>query len=435
MFCPSKFGLRERRGALEHSANTMAKLDRLQKLKILADAAKYDASCASSGSIKRNSKSSGGIGSTTGMGICHSYAPDGRCISLLKILLTNVCMFDCHYCINRSSSDVRRAAFTVDEVVDLTMDFYKRNYIEGLFLSSGIIRSPDYTMEMLVQVAKKLRIEHKFGGYIHLKTIPEADPALLADAGLYADRLSINIELPSDAAIAEFAPEKSGPLIRKTMADLSGRITEAKVERRKSRKAPLFAPGGHSTQMIVGADASDDAAILQTSAKLYTGVGLKRVYYSAFSPIPDASKRLPLAAPPLMREHRLYQADWMLRFYGFSVGEIIANAQGGLLDLDVDPKMAWALMNRQSFPVDLNRAPREMLLRVPGLGTKGVGAVVRARRFGRLRLADVERLCRSTRKMRPWIIAEDWHPGARLDSDMLRAQMARPAKQMDLFAA
>jgi len=413
----------------------MAQLDRSQKLEILADAAKYDASCASSGSVKRGSSKTGGIGSTTGMGICHSYAPDGRCISLLKILLTNYCMFDCHYCINRSSSGVRRAAFTVDEVVDLTLDFYKRNYIEGLFLSSGIIRSPDYTMELLVQVAKKLRIEHKFGGYIHLKTIPEADPDLLADAGLYADRLSINIELPSDAAIEEFAPEKSGPLIRKTMADLSGRITEAKVERRKSRKAPLFAPGGHSTQMIVGADASDDATILQTSSKLYTGVGLKRVYYSAFSPIPDASKRLPLAAPPLMREHRLYQADWMLRFYGFSVGEILGGAQGGHLDLEVDPKLAWALMNRDQFPVDLNRAPREMLLRVPGLGTKGVGAILRARRFGRLRLADVERLCRSTKKMRAWIIAADWQPGRWLDGANLRSQMVRPARQMELFAA
>lgn len=413
----------------------MAKLDRSQKLEILADAAKYDASCASSGSVKRDSKANGGIGSITGSGICHSYAPDGRCISLLKILLTNYCMFDCHYCINRSSSDVRRAAFTVDEVVDLTLDFYKRNYIEGLFLSSGIIRSPDYTMELLVQVAKKLRTEHKFGGYIHLKTIPEADPALLADAGLYADRLSINIELPTDAAIAEFAPEKSGPLIRKTMADLGARIGDAKAERKKSRKAPLFAPGGHSTQMIVGADASDDAAILTTSSKLYAGVGLKRVYYSAFSPIPDASKRLPLTAPPLMREHRLYQADWMLRFYGFSVGEIIASSAAGHLDLEVDPKMAWALLNRHSFPVDLNRAPREMLLRVPGLGPKGVSAVLRARRFGRLRLGDVERLCRSTRKMRAWIIAEDWHPGARLDSTALRAQMAHPARQMDLFAA
>lgn len=413
----------------------MAKLDRSQKLEILADAAKYDASCASSGSIKRNSRTSGGIGSTTGAGICHSYAPDGRCISLLKILLTNYCMFDCHYCINRSSSDVRRAAFTVDEVVDLTLDFYKRNYIEGVFLSSGIIRSPDYTMELLVQVAKKLRTEHKFNGYIHLKTIPEAASDLLAEAGLYADRLSINIELPSDAAITAFAPEKSGPLIRKTMADLGSRITEAKAERRKSRKAPLFAPGGHSTQMIIGADASDDAAILDTSSKLYSSVGLKRVYYSAFSPIPDASKRLPLTAPPLMREHRLYQADWMLRFYGFSVGEIIDGAGGGHLDLEVDPKMAWALLNRQSFPVDLNRAPREMLLRVPGLGPKGVGAVIRARRFGRLRLGDVERLCRSTRKMRPWIIAADWHPGARLDGTGLRAQMTRPARQLDLFAA
>ena len=411
----------------------MAVLSRSEKLAILADAAKYDASCTSSGSVKRNSLKSGGIGSTTGMGICHSYAPDGRCISLLKILMTNYCMFDCHYCINRTSSNVRRAAFTVQEVVDLTLDFYKRNYIEGLFLSSGIIRSPDWTMEQLVEVARKLRVEHKFGGYIHLKTIPEADPDLMTEAGRYADRLSINIELPDDRAIAAYAPEKSGKRIRKTMATLGHRIGEAKVERKANRKAPLFAPGGHSTQMIVGADPSNDAKILTTSSGLYGSYGLKRVYYSAFSPIPDASSRLPVAAPPLIREHRLYQADWLLRFYGFTVGEILEGGEGGHLDLAIDPKLAWALKNRGGFPVDLNRADRETLLRVPGLGTKGIGKILSARRFGALRLGDLERLVQSVRKILPFVTLADWHPGGRLDSLSLRARLTPPAEQMELF--
>ncbi|MET0363072.1 MAG: putative DNA modification/repair radical SAM protein, partial [Sphingobium sp.] len=271
----------------------MSKLSRLEKLAILADAAKYDASCASSGAQKRNSRATDGIGSTTGMGICHSYAPDGRCISLLKILMTNMCMFDCTYCINRSSSGVRRAAFTAKEVVDLTLDFYKRNYIEGLFLSSGIVRSPDYTMEQIVEVARSLREDHGFRGYIHLKTIPEGDPELIAQAGRFADRLSINIELPSDEGIAALAPEKDGARIRRTMADLGQRIGNAKAERKLSRKAPIFAPAGQSTQMIVGADASGDDRLLATSSALYGRYGLRRVYYSAFSPIPDASRTLP----------------------------------------------------------------------------------------------------------------------------------------------
>ena len=298
-------------------------LTTLEKLAILADAAKYDASCASSGTDKKSSLKSKGIGSTEGMGICHAYAPDGRCISLLKILLTNYCRFDCHYCVNRVSSNVARARFSVEEVVDLTIGFYKRNYIEGLFLSSGIIQSPDYTMEQVVSVARKLRTEHAFSGYIHLKTIPDADPDLLAEAGRWADRLSINVELPSQASLTRLAPEKDGTRIRKAMGGMRLRIDEAKGERKLSRKAPRFAPAGQSTQMIVGADPSDDAAILRQSSSLYASYGLSRVYYSAFSPIPDASRLLPLAPPPLMREHRLYQADWLLRFYGFGVDEII----------------------------------------------------------------------------------------------------------------
>ena len=415
----------------------MSKLSRLEKLAILADAAKYDASCASSGAQKRNSRGSGGIGSTTGMGICHSYAPDGRCISLLKILMTNMCMFDCTYCINRSSSNVRRAAFTAKEMVDLTLDFYKRNYIEGLFLSSGIIRSPDYTMEQMVEVARSLREDHGFRGYIHLKSIPEGDPDLIARAGRYADRLSINIELPSDEGIAALAPEKDGGRIRRTMADLGTRIADAKAERKVNRKAPIFSPAGQSTQMIVGADASGDDRLLATSHALYDRYGLRRVYYSAFSPIPDASRSLPAKAPPLLREHRLYQADWLLRFYGFSLREIGTTMQAGHLPLDMDPKMAWALEKRDMFPVDVNRAPRENLLRVPGLGVKVVDRLIAARRHGRLRLEDVGRLCRSLRQIRPFIVASDWQPTGLLDRIDLKAQIVPAAKptQLALFPA
>ncbi|MCE7795975.1 putative DNA modification/repair radical SAM protein [Sphingobium sufflavum] len=413
----------------------MAKLTRLEKLAILADAAKYDASCASSGATKRDSRDSGGIGSTTGMGICHSYAPDGRCISLLKILMTNQCMFECTYCINRSSSNVRRAAFTVQEVVDLTLDFYKRNYIEGLFLSSGIVRSPDYTMEQIVEVARRLREEHGFRGYIHLKTIPEGDADLIARAGRYADRLSINLELPTDDGIAALAPEKDGARIRRTMAHLGARIGDAKAERRTSKKAPVFAPAGQSTQIIVGADASNDDHMLRTSSALYGRYGLRRVYYSAFSPIPDASRSLPAQPPPLLREHRLYQADWLLRFYGFSVEEISATMQGGHLALDMDPKLAWAIERREMFPVDVNRAPRESLLRVPGLGARVVDRLIAARRHRRLRLDDVARLCRSLRAIRPFIEAADWRPVGLLDRADLKARIvpAKPPAQLSLF--
>ncbi len=404
----------------------------LEKLAILADAAKYDASCASSGTDKKSSLKTRGIGSTEGMGICHAYAPDGRCISLLKILLTNYCRFDCHYCVNRVSSNVRRARFTVDEVVDLTLGFYKRNYIEGLFLSSGIIQSPDYTMEQVVAVARKLRTEHRFGGYIHLKTIPDADPDLLAEAGRWADRLSINIEMPSQESLRRLAPEKDAGRIRKAMGGMRLRIDGAKAERKESRKAPRFAPAGQSTQMIIGADPSDDSAILRQSSSLYASYGLRRVYYSAFSPIPDASRILPLVKPPLMREHRLYQADWLLRFYGFNVEEIVEASDGGMLDLHVDPKTAWALKHREQFPIDLNRAPRESLLRVPGLGVKAITKILSSRRYHALRLEELTRLCHSVKKMMPWIICADWHPGGLTDKTDLKARLA-PAMQFDLF--
>ena len=412
----------------------MARLDLRHKLSVLADAAKYDASCASSGSSKRDSVGGKGVGSTEGMGICHAYTPDGRCVSLLKILLTNFCIYDCAYCINRASSNVERARFSVQEVVDLTLNFYKRNYIEGLFLSSGIIRSGDYTMEQLVRVARMLREEHDFRGYIHLKLIPEADPKLVEEAGLYADRLSANIELPRDEALARLAPQKDVGVIKKAMGQVRLKVEAARPARTDRAKPRKFAPGGQSTQLIVGADGAPDTEILDRSASLYGGYGLRRVYYSAFSPIPDASSVLPLSKPPLMREHRLYQADWLIRFYGFSAPEIGEGAVGGMLDLAVDPKLAWALNQRAQFPVDVNRAPREMLLRVPGLGVKAVDRIVSVRRYRTLRLEDVARLTRSVDKVRPWITALDWTPGGLTDAADLKARLTtRASEQLSLF--
>jgi putative DNA modification/repair radical SAM protein len=410
-------------------------LDVQQKLAILADAAKYDASCASSGSRTRDSRGGKGMGSSApGMGICHAYAPDGRCISLLKILLTNSCIFDCHYCINRKSSNVRRARFTVDEVVGLTLAFYKRNYIEGLFLSSGIIRSPDYTMERIVEVAKRLREAHDFRGYIHLKTIPDADPALVHAAGLYADRVSINVELPTRAGLARLAPEKDGGRIEAAMGEMRSAIADGEDAKARYKAAPAFAPAGQSTQMIVGADAATDAAIVGRAAKLYDRFRLRRVYYSAFSPIPEASAVLPLVRPPLLREHRLYQADWMLRFYGYSSAEVAAAAEpSGNFPLDIDPKLAWALAHRDSFPVDVNRAPREQLLRVPGLGVKAVDAILAARRLRRLRLADLARLTHGLARLRPFLVAADWRPTALADR-LEPVVRARP-EQLELFSA
>ena len=396
------------------------------KLRILADAAKYDASCASSGAPKR-AAGKNGLGSTTGSGICHSYTPDGRCVSLLKILLTNYCLFDCAYCINRRSSNVRRARFTVDEVVGLTVSFYNRNYIEGLFLSSGIIRSPDYTMEQMMLVAKKLRREHGFAGYIHLKTIPEANPWLIEQAGLFADRLSINLELSSETSLKRLAPEKQGATIRAAMGQMHARIAEAREERRH------FSPAGQSTQLIVGADDTTDEAVLRTSDTLYRDYRLQRVYYSAFSPIPEASTVLPLKPPPLQRENRLYQADWLLRYYGFTVPEISAGGEGGMLDLAVDPKLAWALKHRDCFPVDVNSAGRDMLLRVPGLGARAVDKIIAARRHTRLRLSDIARLTTAIRRARAFLITLDHHPAGLTDRAGLREFLVRPSRQLGLF--
>jgi putative DNA modification/repair radical SAM protein len=387
------------------------------KLAILADAAKYDASCASSGAPKRHSTPGSGMGSTTGMGICHSYTPDGRCVSLLKILLTNFCVYDCLYCINRRSSDVPRARFSIDEVVELTLSFYRRNYIEGLFLSSGIIRSADYTMEQLVEVARRLRLDHQFNGYIHLKTIPEASSELISSAGRYADRLSVNVELPSRDALAALAPEKTETSIKRAMGAIRIGMDEA---REGGKRAPPFAPAGQSTQVIIGADSSTDASIINSADSLYRAYRLKRIYYSAFSPIKHSSSRLPIKAPPLAREHRLYQADWLMRFYGFSSSEIVAAMPRGNLDLDVDPKTSWALLNRGVFPVNVNVAPRESLLRVPGLGVRVVDRIIRSRRHGALRYADLKRLGAVLRRARHFIVACDYHPASDQSSERLR---------------
>ncbi|MGJ7492671.1 putative DNA modification/repair radical SAM protein [Variovorax sp. ZT4R33] len=430
-------------------------MDTQRKLAILADAAKYDASCASSGTRERNSVGGRGIGSTEGSGICHSYAPDGRCISLLKILLTNFCQYDCLYCVNRVTSNVPRARFTVDEVVQLTLDFYRRNCIEGLFLSSGIIRSPDYTMEQVVEVARVLREVHDFRGYLHLKTIPDASPELLQKAGRYADRLSINVELPTVQGLEALAPEKDGAAIRRSMARLRVHIDDAKGAQRDAARtavvsmpkagarrapAPVFAPAGQSTQMIVGADATDDRTILSASAQLYGAYQLRRVYYSAFSPIPDASSSLPLAAPPMVREHRLYQADWLMRFYGFAHDEIVPPAAtgvatGGMLSLDVDPKLAWALAHRERFPVDLDTAPREMLLRVPGLGVKAVERLLVARRVRRVRSEDLARLRVPLKKVLPFVQLVDHRPGRSLDAADLASRFKPAPVQASLFSA
>ena len=414
----------------------MSRLDTRAKLAILADAAKYDASCASSGTARRDSRGGKGMGSTEGMGICHAYAPDGRCISLLKILLTNSCIFDCHYCINRKSSNVPRARFTAQEVVGLTLAFYKRNYIEGLFLSSGIIGSSNYTMEQLVEVARCLREDHDFRGYLHLKTIPDADPELVRQAGLHADRVSINVELPTPAGLKRLAPEKDGTRIETAMGEMKASIGDARDATRKYKSAPRFAPAGQSTQMIIGADAASDRDIVARASQLYGRFDLRRVYYSAFSPIPDASAVLPLKRPPLMREHRLYQSDWLMRFYGFKPAEV-ADAAGpdGMLPLDVDPKLAWALKFREMFPVDVNHAPKEALLRVPGLGTKAVDRIIQSRRWRSLRLGDVARLTVSVVKVRPFIIALDWRPTLLTDRVDLRSLVAPRERQLELFAA
>lgn len=351
----------------------------LDKLTVLAESAKYDVSCASSGVTRRHRE--GGVGSASGWGICHTFTADGRCVSLLKIMLTNHCVYDCAYCINRRSNDIRRASFTVGELVDLTIGFYRRNYIEGLFLSSGVLRNPDYTMERMVRVVRELRTVHRFNGYIHMKSIPGASAELVHEAGLYADRLSVNVEIPTDENLRRLAPEKNHASVYAPMGYIQQGVLASAEERRLFRHAPRFAPAGQSTQMIVGATDESDRDILLLSSALYGRPTMKRVYYSGFIPVNPYDKRLPaLDKAPLVRENRLYQADWLMRFYGFRAEEI-ADEQTPRLDLDIDPKLAWALRNPAFFPVDVNRADYEALLRVPGIGVKSARLIVSSRRY------------------------------------------------------
>ena len=362
----------------------------LEKLKILAGAAKYDVSCASSGTTRKNPAK--GIGNTSGWGICHSFTEDGRCISLLKIMLSNYCIYDCAYCINRKSNDIPRTSFTPEEIASLTIEFYRRNYIEGLFLSSGVLRNPDYTMERMVAVARILRTTHHYNGYLHMKAIPGASQQLIAQAGLLADRLSVNIEIPTENNLKMLAPDKDFKSVLEPMKIISTNILESKEERKKYRKAPLFSPSGQSTQLIIGATNDTDNLILKLSSALYTRRDLKRVYYSGYIPVNSYDTRLPaLNTPPLRREHRLYQADWLMRFYGFKASEI-ANEENPQLDLDVDPKVSWALRNPQLFPVDINKADPAMLLRVPGIGTHSVQLILMGRKHNRLNSGHLQKM-------------------------------------------
>jgi putative DNA modification/repair radical SAM protein len=406
----------------------MVGLDVRQKLEILADAAKYDASCASSGAKRAGNGK--GIGHSDGTGICHSYTPDGRCVSLLKILLTNFCTYDCVFCVNRVSSDIRRARFTPDEVVNLTLDFYKRNYIEGLFLSSGIIQSPDYTMEQMIAVAKALREVHHFGGYIHLKTIPGCDQRLVTEAGTWADRLSANIELPTQQDLVQLAPEKKSAVIEATMGQIRAKKDENDDERKRIRSVAKFAPAGQSTQMVVGATAATDREIIERASGLYNTYRLKRIYYTGFSPYPQADARLPLLKTPLMREHRLYQADWLMRFYGFKAEELTTE-YAPTLSLTDDPKLTWAKAHPEFFPVDVNAAPREALMRVPGVGHRNVDRILGIRRYHRLAIGDLKKLHVRLKLAAQYVLAADHLPTA----ERVDARETRADEQMDLFAA
>lgn len=362
----------------------------LEKLKTLAGAAKYDVSCASSGTKRANTQA--GLGNASAWGICHSFTEDGRCVSLLKIMLSNYCIYDCAYCINRKSNDIQRATFTPEEIVSLTIEFYRRNYIEGLFLSSGVVVNPDHTMERMVRVARMLRTEHRYNGYIHLKTIPGSSPQLIADAGRWADRLSVNIEIPSESNLKLLAPDKDFRSVLEPMKIISANILESKEERKRHRNAPLFSPAGQSTQLIIGATNDTDQTILNLSSALYTRRALKRVYYSGYIPVNSYDSRLPaLNSPPLRREHRLYQADWLLRFYGFRTDELVT-AENPNLDPELDPKVTYALRNPQLFPVDVNKADPLMLLRVPGIGTRSVQLIVMARKHSRLNSVHLQKM-------------------------------------------
>lgn len=404
----------------------------LDKLKILAESAKYDVSCSSSGTSRSGKK--GMIGNAAGWGICHSFTEDGRCVSLLKIMLTNNCIYDCAYCINRRSNDVRRATFAVSELVELVIEFYRRNYIEGLFLSSGVVRNPDYTMERLVRIVKDLRQVHGFNGYIHLKSIPGANEELVNEAGLYADRMSVNIEIPNEDSLKTLAPEKDFKSVFTPMKFIQQGVLKSKEERRIFRHAPRFVPAGQSTQMIVGATADRDKDILRLSSALYRRPTMKRVYYSGYVHVNDYDHRLPaLKQPPLVRENRLYQADWLLRFYQFGVDEIV-NDEFPDLDLDVDPKLAWALRHPVFFPVDVNRADYEVLLRVPGIGVHSAMMIINARRFNRLNASGLKKIGVVMKKAKYFITCNELpvHTIQEVSPEQVRRLLvARPQKGYD----
>ena len=396
-----------------------------EKLQILADAAKYDVSCSSSGSNRKNKDKGTG---NTGNGICHTYTEDGRCVSLLKILFSNICIYDCAYCVSRRSNDVKRAAFTVQEVVDLTMNFYRRNYIEGLFLSSGIFKSADYTMERMMQVVKKLRLEENFNGYIHLKTIPGASPEIIHEAGLYVDRMSINLEMPTEIGLQQFAPEKNHAEVQKDLGIVNTRLMQLKDERKVIKHVPKYVPAGQTTQMVIGAHQETDQDILKMADYHYKNFGLKRVYYSGYIPINQEQNLLPAVGtpPPLIRENRLYQSDWLMRFYGFKQDEIV-NEKFPNLELDIDPKLSWALRHPECFPVDLNRADYHMILRVPGIGVQSAKKIISARRFSRLRIDQVKKIGISYSKARYFIRCADTPAFQKdLPAQNIRHQITQP---------
>ncbi len=376
-----------------------------EKLNILADAAKYDVSCSSSGGTRKNDNK--GLGDSHSSGICHTYTEDGRCVSLLKILLTNHCIYDCAFCVSRKSNDIERAAFTVEEVVSLTINFYRRNYIEGLFLSSGIFKNADFTMERLLKVVKKLRLEERFNGYIHLKTIPGASEELIREAGLYADRMSINLEMPTESGLKLLAPEKSHDDVRKPLGFVQSQIIQLKDEKKLIKSVPKFVPAGQSTQMVIGATPESDKDIMHTAAAFYKDFSLKRVYYSGYIPISNDA-RMPIIGtqPPLIRENRLYQTDWLMRFYGFHVNELL-NDSNPNLDIDIDPKLSWALRNLQFFPVDINVAAYKMILRIPGVGVTSAQKIVQARKFGRLRSDQLKKIGIAYNRAKHFIICAD----------------------------
>ena len=412
-------------------------MDVMEKLKILSDAAKYDVSCSSSGSQRKNKKD--GLGNASLSGICHSWSDDGRCISLLKILMTNYCIYDCAYCVNRSSNDLPRATFTPDEIVDLTMNFYKRNYIEGLFLSAAVFKSPNYTMELILDVVKKLREDHNFNGYIHAKAIPGVDRQILDKVAIYVDRMSVNIELPSEEGLKLLAPQKNKDSILKPMKLIRGGIIQSKEERKKFKSSPKFVPAGQTSQLIIGATDDSDLKILNLSESLYEGYNLKRVYYSAFVPV-STNPNLPvIKSPPLVRENRLYQADWLLRFYGFKAKELLDESKANF-DLALDPKCDWALRNINLFPVEINKADYNSLIRVPGIGVKSAMKIIKSRKFRSIDFYDLKKLGIVLKRAQYFITCGGKHYGMKsMDSQLIRNKLiigpneAEGYQQLSLF--